>query len=58
MTSARLPGLEAVERESTVAGKGRRLFDDDGDLRRLELDDVVRTPSGILLLGYRVAGPS
>jgi dihydrofolate reductase len=42
----------------TVAGKGRRLFDDDGDLRRLELDDVVRTPSGILLLGYRLTGPS
>ncbi len=38
----------------TVAGTGRRLFDDDGDLRRLELTDVVRTPSGILLLGYRV----
>jgi dihydrofolate reductase len=38
----------------TVAGSGRRLFDDDGDLRRLELVDVARTPSGILLLGYRV----
>jgi dihydrofolate reductase len=42
----------------TVAGKGRRLFAEDDDLRRLQLDDVVRTPSGILLLGYRLAGAS
>jgi dihydrofolate reductase len=42
----------------TVAGKGRRLFDDDGDLRRLALVDVARTPAGILLLHYRVGASS
>jgi hypothetical protein len=39
----------------TVARSGRRLFDDDGDLARLDLLDVARTPSGAVLLGYRVA---
>jgi dihydrofolate reductase len=38
----------------TIAGTGRRLFDEDADLRRLELLDVVRTPSGIVLLDYGV----
>ena len=37
----------------TVAGRGRRLFDDDGDLQKLALIDIDRTPSGALLLGYR-----
>jgi dihydrofolate reductase len=41
----------------TIAGQGRRLFADD-DLRRLDLRHVARTPSGILLLGYRVTAPS
>ncbi|MFQ1002219.1 dihydrofolate reductase family protein [Modestobacter sp. SSW1-42] len=39
----------------TLAGRGRRLFADDEELRRLELVDVARTPSGLLLLGYRAA---
>ena len=38
----------------TVARTGRRLFDDPGELQRLELTGVDRTPSGLLLLGYRV----
>ena len=38
----------------TVARAGRRLFDDQGELQRLELTGVQRTPSGLLLLGYRV----
>lgn len=42
----------------TVAGTGRRLFDEDGALQRLELVDAVRTPSGILLLDYRVGAPA
>lgn len=37
-----------------VAGRGRRLFDGDGDLRKLDLLDLERTRSGALLLGYRV----
>jgi len=36
-----------------LAGSGRRLFGDD-DLRRLDLIDVARTPTGSLLLGHRV----
>jgi dihydrofolate reductase len=36
-----------------LAGRGRRLFA-DGDLRRLDLIDVTRTPTGSLLLGHRV----
>jgi dihydrofolate reductase len=38
----------------TVAGRGRRLFDDDGVLQKVTLLDVERTPSGTLLVGYRV----
>src|SRR4051812_42587125 len=37
----------------TIAGRGRRLFEDE-ELRRLDLLDVARTPTGTLLLGYRV----
>ncbi len=37
----------------TLAGGGRRLFDGEDDLRRLELVDVERTSGGSLLLGYR-----
>jgi dihydrofolate reductase len=37
----------------TIAGSGRRLFE-AGDLRRLDLRDVVRTPTGTLLLHYGV----
>ena len=36
----------------TLAGRGRRLFEDD-DLRRLDLVDASPTPTGALLLGYR-----
>jgi dihydrofolate reductase len=39
-----------------VAGRGRRLFDGDDDLQRLELLDLERSSSGALLLGYRVQG--
>lgn len=38
----------------TVAGHGRRLFDEAGALKKVSLTDVDRTPSGTLLLGYRV----
>lgn len=37
----------------TVAGHGRRLFEDGGALQRFDLIDVERTSAGILLLGYR-----
>ncbi len=37
----------------TVAGRGRRLFEGEDDLRRLELDDAESTPSGLVLLHYR-----
>jgi dihydrofolate reductase len=37
----------------TIAGHGRRLFEDGGALQRFELIDVERTSAGILLLGYR-----
>ena len=37
----------------TVAGRGRRLFEGDDRLRKLELLDVDRTPTGTLLLAYR-----
>lgn len=40
----------------TVAGHGRRLFDGDDDLQKLELLDLGRTLSGSLLLAYRVQG--
>jgi dihydrofolate reductase len=39
----------------TVAGKGRRFFADDAELRRLELINVAGTPTGALLVGYRVS---
>ncbi|MBM7789547.1 dihydrofolate reductase family protein [Tenggerimyces flavus] len=41
---------------STVAGSGRRLFDDDA-LKKLELRASDRTPGGSLLLHYKVASP-
>jgi dihydrofolate reductase len=37
-----------------VAGAGRRLFEHDGGIRRLELTGSVMSPSGALLVGYRV----
>ncbi|MGH3333997.1 MAG: dihydrofolate reductase family protein [Nocardioidaceae bacterium] len=37
-----------------VVGGGRRLFDGKGDLRKLELLRSVGTPSGALLVDYRV----
>jgi hypothetical protein len=37
-----------------VGYPGRRLFDGTLDLRRLELLSAVPTPSGSLLLAYRV----
>jgi dihydrofolate reductase len=40
----------------TIAGAGRRLFE-DGELRRLDLRDAVRTPTGTLLLHYGVRAP-
>ena len=33
---------------------GRRLFPSDGEIRRLELISAARTPTGSVLLGYRV----
>jgi dihydrofolate reductase len=36
-----------------VAGRGRRLFDGDDDLRRLVLVDVARSANGTLFLAYR-----
>jgi len=38
-----------------VAGHGRRLFDGDDALQRLDLLSADRSPSGSLLLHYRVA---
>jgi dihydrofolate reductase len=38
----------------TVAGRGRRLFDDQGAIQKVTLLDVDRTPSGTLLAGYRI----
>ncbi|WP_219414353.1 dihydrofolate reductase family protein [Pseudonocardia nigra] len=40
-----------------IAGRGRRLFE-DGTLRRLELLDVERSATGILLLSYRTSSPA
>ena len=37
-----------------LAGRGRRLFEDDRTLQRLSLADVTPTPSGSLLLDYEV----
>ena len=36
-----------------VAGRGRRLFDSDDELQRLELVDVTSSPNGTLFLAYR-----
>ena len=36
-----------------IDGKGRRLFDESLDMRRLELVRAAGTPSGSLLLSYR-----
>jgi len=40
----------------TLAGRGRRLFDDDAPMHRLVLDEVERTPAGSLFLTYRRRG--
>ncbi len=37
----------------TLAGRGRRLFDDDAPMHRLELSEVERTSAGSLFLTYR-----
>ena len=37
----------------TLAGKGRRLFEDGGDLRRLDLLETSGTSGGNLLVAYR-----
>jgi dihydrofolate reductase len=37
----------------TLAGRGRRLFDDDAPMHRLELGDVERSSAGSLFLTYR-----
>lgn len=36
-----------------VAGKGKRLFKDKGDLQRLRLVDNKTTRTGVVLLTYR-----
>lgn len=36
-----------------VAGKGKRLFGDDGELQRLELVEATPTSSGVVILTYR-----
>lgn len=36
-----------------VVGKGKRLFADQGELKRLNLVDVQRTSSGTVILGYQ-----
>ena len=38
-----------------VAGRGRRLFSDEGANAHLELVNVHSTPSGVLLVSYRAA---
>jgi dihydrofolate reductase len=40
----------------TLAGSGRRLFADDGELKALELIDVERSEAGSLFLGFRNKG--
>jgi dihydrofolate reductase len=39
-----------------LAGGGRKLFEDHDDLRKLKLLRAVGTPSGALLVDYRVLG--
>ena len=41
-----------------VLGSGRRLFDDDGTLARLQLVDVKPTTTGVMVATYRRAEPS
>ncbi len=41
----------------TIAGHGRRLFGTDAALQKLELIDSNRSPSGALVLHYRIDGP-
>jgi dihydrofolate reductase len=41
-----------------AAGAGRRLFDEFNDVTRFELLRSVSTPSGALLVDYRVKGPA
>ncbi len=38
----------------TLAGRGRRLFDGDHELRRADLLSARSTPAGLLLLDYRL----
>ena len=40
-----------------VAGKGKRLFADDGDLQRLQLVEAKPTRSGVVILTYRLPEP-
>jgi dihydrofolate reductase len=37
-----------------LAGRGRRLFDVDGELQRFQLVDAAGTPEGAVLLGYEL----
>jgi dihydrofolate reductase len=39
-----------------IVGSGKRLFEDGGDLKRLELVDSKTTSTGVLILTYRPAG--
>jgi dihydrofolate reductase len=41
---------------AVIVGSGKRLFEDGGDLKRLELVDSKTTSTGVLILTYRPAG--
>lgn len=41
----------------TIAASGRRLFESDDALQKLDMVDVVRTPTGALLAHYRLKAP-
>ncbi|MCM4076075.1 dihydrofolate reductase family protein [Paractinoplanes hotanensis] len=41
----------------TLAGRGRKLFDDDATVRKLKLQRAEPTPSGGLLLDYEFSRP-
>ncbi|WP_410789652.1 dihydrofolate reductase family protein [Kribbella sp. C-35] len=41
----------------TIAASGRRLFDSDDALQKLDMVDAVRTPTGALLAHYRLEAP-
>lgn len=41
-----------------VAGSGKRLFNDEGDLQRLELVEAKPTRSGVVILTYRTLAHS